>query len=150
MIDQQEPYELDYTSEPAITVKFIMCGDDLQPDVITELLNLTPSKSWTKGEDIPKEPGTGLTPKVTYPFGQWMLYAPCSRRDDFVTQLEALLRLLEQSTQQLQQLTYKYDAGISVAYSSGEDNMGIHLDKMTLIRMVKLGLSFDVIVYPLG
>lgn len=149
MTDFVEPYELDYTNEPNTTVKFIIFGEDLQPDEVTLTLGLSPSKSWVKGESIPKDSMSGVTPKVVYPFGQWMLHAPCSKYEVFAVQLEKLLNMLEASREEVQKLTAKYQAGISVANSSGEDNLGFHVEHTTILRMAALGLSLDIIIYPI-
>lgn len=144
-----ESYELEYTITPTVTVKFSLSGEDLTPDKITKIMGITPSKAWSKGDSIPQEKGSRFIPRPDYPFGRWILYAPCSKYDSFDVQINALLEVLERLPSYATDLIKDYNGEISIAYSSGEDSIGFHLDTYLIQRIYALGAELDITVYPI-
>src|SRR5690606_11631723 len=108
---------------------------------ITEYLGVQPSNSWRKGDLIRGGPNRQRT-------GGWVLNAPSSKFDDLYTQLEDLLRLLEDIAPKINLLTAKYDSSIVVGYSSAETNIGIVLDKSQIKRLHELGVYIGFDIYP--
>lgn len=141
-------YELEYTNTPTMTVKFSLSGEDLNPDEITKVLGISPSGAWSKGDPVPRQPNSRFIPRPSYPFGRWILHAPCSNQDNFDIQINALLDVLENLRPGINDLAKKYNGEISIAYSSSEDNFGFHFDMSLLQRIYVLGVELDIVVYP--
>jgi len=144
-----ESYELEYTIAPTVTVKFSLSGEDLLPDEMTKIIGIAPSKAWSKGDPIPRKKDSRFIPRPDYPFGRWILYAPCSKYDSFDVQINALLEVLERLPSHVTGLIKNYNGEISIAYSSGEDSIGFHLDTSLIQRIYALGAEVDITVYPI-
>lgn len=131
-------YQLAYDQAPTTVLTFILAGDALDPDEITQAVGLSPDDAWSKGMLQ-----GGKYPKPT---GQWRLYPGCSRDEPFETQLNLLLDRLEACAPVLRTYVERFNGVMSVGYSSGEDTIGFFIDHTTMQRLARLGLQlwFDI------
>ena len=60
--------EKEYTSSATL----IISGEEMNPDIVTNLINLNPSQSWKKGDVKKFDSGRSFL----RPFGGWKLYLP--------------------------------------------------------------------------
>jgi hypothetical protein len=136
-------YRLDYGQKPSTVVRFRLSGDDLQPDVITQALGISPSDAWAKHDPWPSPPGFRFR---TRPSGSWSLTPASSTVVRFEEQMSELLDKLERLPAVLGEFVTMYNGGISVGYSSAEENYGFLIDRSTIHRLSKLNLwiSFDL------
>jgi hypothetical protein len=135
-----EKYALSYTLEPTTVVKFIMSGDDLEPNSITDNLGVLPFKAVAKGNTLP----SGRLQRT----GMWILTPTCSKYESFEVQISQLLDLLESLPSIFTTYVNHFDSGIKVGYSSGAHNFGFFINRDTVRRICRLGLSVDFDIYP--
>lgn len=138
-------YTLDYKKQPSIVITFRLTGDDLRPEIITQALGVTPSRSWSKG-DIRSKTNKG---ELLYTFGCWSTEPAADKQDRFEEQLNRLLEQLESLPPVLHDFIRTFHAEISVGYSSGEYNFGFNLDRQTIQRLCKLGVALDFDIYAI-
>jgi hypothetical protein len=131
--------------QSATVVTFRLTGEALRPEVITELLGVTPSKAWSKG-DVRMRTSTGT---FLYSFGSWSLQAACSKNEPFEIQLNTLLDQLESLPSELYELTKAFNSEISVAFSSSKSTFGFHITYQTIERLNTLGLAIDFDIYTI-
>lgn len=139
-------YRLAYGARPSTLVEFILSGDDLRPDAITQALGIVPHRGWSKGDPIA---GNGVTLRIKRPTGVWgLIPAGADPDEDFDVQLGSLLDQLEALPPVLHELIATFHAGIVVAYSSEETNLGFHVPSLIMKRLCRLGVSliFDLYV----
>lgn len=139
-------YKLDYQKQPATVIAFRLTGDDLQPDIITQALGVTPHRAWAKG-DVRSRTMKG---NLLFTFGCWSIVPQADRREGFEDQLRRLLDLLETLPPILHEFATQYRAEISVGYSSGERNFGFSIDRETMERLCKLDVSLDFDIYAVA
>lgn len=139
-------YKLDYQKQPATVIAFRLTGDDLQPDVITQALGVTPHRAWVRG-DVRSKTTKG---DLLFTFGCWSIVPQADRREGFEVQLRRLLDLVEALPPILYEFATRYRAEISVGYSSGEHNFGFSIERETMERLCKLGVSLDFDIYAVG
>jgi len=113
------------------------------PDRISEIMGVTPFRSWRKGDAGPS--GSTRT------HDRWELRGPGCERELFSAQLEELLGILEDKKSAVQAVASEYDAGVMcTATFSEEYNPELHMSSSAIARLAALGLSCDFDLYMLG
>jgi len=114
------------------------------PQVVTDLLQIEPSKAWAKGEPVQGSKRGIRT------HSRWVLESPLERSETVEEQLAALLPLLEARAAEVAEVSRRFEAGLMCACYFYETNPGFHLDSALLQRVSALGLDFDFDLYCLG
>lgn len=127
-----------------IHVFFGVFGFGQDPQIVTDVLRIEPSKAWTKGEPMPG----GTRGARTH--SRWVLESPLERSATVEEQLSALLPLLEARADEVAEVRRRFEAGLMCACYFYETNPGYHLDTALLQRIAGLGLDLDFDLYCLG
>jgi hypothetical protein len=120
-------------------------GDD--PQVVTDLLGVAPTKAWAPGAAMPGKAGER---GGRWPHGRWVLVSPGGRQASVEEQLLSLLPLLEERPDALAEAKRRYEVGLMCAAYYHEVNPGFHLDVELLRRVAALGLDLDFDLYCLA
>ena len=120
-------------------------GDD--PQVVTDLLGIAPTKAWARGTPMAGKAGER---GATWRYARWELASPAGEGAGVAEQLAALLPLLEARAVVLAEARRRFGAGLACAAYFREVNPGFHLDAELVARVAALGLSFDFDLYCLG
>jgi hypothetical protein len=113
---------------------------DGEAERVTELLQLTPTRTWKKGE-----PGPGNRPRK---FSTWELHSSLPRTEIFQdSHLAVLLEVLEGRREQVLQLASKYKCGLQGVGYYRNENPGFHMDSQLISRIAAFGLSVDFDLY---
>jgi len=120
-------------------------GDD--PQVVTDLLGIAPTKAWAAGTLMPGKAGER---GGRWPHERWELVSPAGREASVEDQLLALLPLLEARADALAEASRRFEVGLACAAYFHEVNPGFRLDAALLRRIAALGLDFDFDLYCLG
>ena len=134
-------YSLAYGTEPTTVLHFVLAGDDLNPHTLTQALGVQPDQAWAKGDLRPSG-----RPRSA---GRWGLTPHCARSEPFEVQLSHLLTRLEALPVMLSTFIQQYGGTIIVGYSSAEANFGFSLERATIARLARLGVSLDFDLYPI-
>ena len=132
----------------ASKVSLRFTSESILPETITEQVGLEPTKSWHLG-DI-RQPGNG-----TYSFHNWEFRATNFLSGDFDRKFSQLLDAVEPYTERIAK--FLTETGNSVTgyvnvYYEGYANQmwGLHLTKVDLLRLSKLGVDVDIDLYASG
>lgn len=126
-----------------VAAYFSISRFDCQPDEVSKLLGLEPTKAWKSGDLYP---GT----KREYKFSVWRLKSETSSSEiDFEKHIENLLVVLEPKEDIIAELCRKYygEFACSAYFSPQESTPIIHFEKKTLLKCVKLNIEIDVDLY---
>lgn len=115
-------------------------GND--PDAVTRLLGLAPTRLTVRGERVGSAGQRIPTREL------WALDSPLADSSDFEAHLEALLSLLEPQAAGLAAVRARFDAILQL-YATEEEsaNPGFHLPAPLVARTAALGLGFDFDLY---
>jgi hypothetical protein len=132
--------------EAAVRVYLRITSTSLDPIVITERVNLTPTKSHKIG-DV-KNP---RTPQLTFQEHRWY-FEP---QQDIPGNIENKLRFLLDRFKPLQSkfasLQNECDLSINICYQGYKDWMGgWHVDRNTILEIAALGVEVDLDLYAFG
>lgn len=121
---------------------FFVRGFDCPVQEVSDLLQITPSASWLKGE-----PGIAGRPRK---FSNWELHSPLPRKEVFQdSHLKALLEILESHRERVLRAVARYECGlVGVGYYTNE-NSGFHMEAELVSRIAAFGLSVDFDLYCL-
>jgi hypothetical protein len=119
-------------------------GDD--PQIVTDLLGISPTQAWAPGTPLPGKAGER---GGCWSHGRWVLASPAGREASIEDHLSALLPLLEVRADALAEAERRFDLGLTCAAYFREVNPGIHLDVVLLRRVAALGLDLDFDLYCL-
>lgn len=85
-----------------VMVKFVITGEGFYPNIITDRLNLTPSKHWIKGDEIPRK---NIKRKET----NWIICTEYEESFDINEQLNKIIHVIAEKKHILQELKKAYD-----------------------------------------
>lgn len=118
---------------------------DCNPDSITEILKITPDKTWIKGDVINQKS------ILKYKFNGWELKSDVSENSDFETHLNDIISKVDENLNSFIEICNKYYSEISCAiYLDENDSMpSVHLSKKNIKLLNSLGLEIDFDIYLL-
>ena len=113
---------------------------DGDPEQISDLLGLVPTRTWQRGEL-----GVGGRQRE---FNNWELHSPLPRTEIFQdSHLAALLDILESERERVLSVISKFECGLQgVGYYTNE-NPGVHMSADLISRTAAFGLSIDFDLY---
>ncbi len=117
-------------------------GNALQPDEISSLLNLKPTKAHLRGE-----PRSSKS-KLAWNNSLWMLQSPLSDECEPVQHLEWLLNSLEPKAGIIKGIANRFHVEFFCGFSSESGQGGFTLDAQLLQRIASLGIAFSLDLYP--
>ncbi len=123
-----------------VTLRFV--GDDVDPQHVSTLLELSPSHSESKGMPVENHPSR------IYPTNYWGIDSPLSEKASIADHIKYLLALLEPRKAAIVKLTKggyepNFYCGLFYTRYSGY----IAFDPDVLGRIARLGASLDIHVY---
>ena len=129
-------------TEPWHRVYFKASSDTLSPTQLRAMTVLEPTRTWSKGEPIPKR-------RIAYKFSGFAI-EPNPEPDEFDDKLRKLLDLLECDVSGVRALVESADGYIQVATEFHNGNSmigGFHMGQGLIKRMAALGLEIDLDLY---
>jgi hypothetical protein len=123
-------------------VSFILIGKDLIPQEITDSLQITPSKSFRRG-DL-------RTETKKWPHGYWALESTNNvASPDLVSHLEWLIKQLEPVKLKLTEVLKgtNIKAEISCFWILSEQHYSLSLSNMLLRRIADFGIEFELDIH---
>jgi len=130
--------------ESEVSVSFTLTGVDLDPEEVTRLAGLRPTKTWRLG-DVIRPPAI-----LRYRHSGWRLKSALPPSASLREHLNSLLGQLEPSWEVARQLGRRYYAEIAcVVYSRGGDRPEIRLDAGMLEKLTELNAALDIDLYVL-
>jgi hypothetical protein len=127
----------------------LVLGDDLDPDLISHSLGITPERAWRRGErqSFVKTDGTTHYFDSHYEWGGWKSFATEERlRMDLVKQIEYWCETLtarKQSVGELQELGYKITIDCCIVSETTERiSLGSELQQILGDMKVDLDVTF--------
>ncbi len=129
--------------ELKISAALTLTGFDCDPEEITKILGILPTKTWIVGDLIGR---TILHRKEN----AWVLKSQLQKNADLESHIKDVLARLQPSWQKVVELCSKYDSEIScVIYSVESQGEAIHFDKEILKSVFELNAEIDVDYYCL-
>jgi pyruvate formate-lyase activating enzyme-like uncharacterized protein len=126
-----------------VSAAYVLTRFGCEPDQISEILGIQPTKAWKKGELIGK---SILRRKQN----GWELKIQIPDSEDLDEHITELLKKLSPAWEKVINLNQLYYAEIScVVYSYEAQGPGLHLDKKTLKQMAELNAEVDLDYYSL-
>jgi hypothetical protein len=113
------------------------------PAVVTELVGLTPTRAWAKGEPIASAKSVGQT------HSRWELHSPLVGHASVEEQLDALLALLEPRANAVRNAAKHFEASVRVLVESSHANPSFHFTAAQVQRLSSLNLALDADFYVL-
>lgn len=121
--------------------------EDVSHDEITNLLNITPTKIYVKGQK------RNVTSNALIKENGWLLNSPLSVYSEFEDQMDSLLALLEPNLDALKLVSKKYycefSCAIFIYFNNDESTPSMHLTSQHLKFMNELNIEFDTDLYCL-
>ena len=133
------------TTEAHVFLGVFGFGSD--PHVISELLDLQPSRVTLKGELMPGEAGRRGT---RWRHERWTYASPAGRAAPIEDQLRALLAVLESRREAIAEAARRYEVGLMCAAYFHEVNPGFHLDAELIAGLAALRIDLDFDLYCLN
>jgi hypothetical protein len=134
-----------------IEVKYILTSFLVNPEEITKILGIQPTKSWRKGELIPK---TSLPHKTN----GWLIESGLGKNAELENHLESLKHILNPAIDKIEQLPKETEAEISCVVNiyhsrsieEEHNTPALHLDlkHIQLLNQLKAEIDYDLYVLP--
>jgi len=128
-----------------IKVSLIISGFEESPDKITEIIGLTPTKKWLKGELI--------DPRATirYKENGWKLSSGVSDKKAFKDHIKSLIGEINLRIEPFSSICQKYKGklfcAIYLSEKSGDSLPEIHFEKSDIIFFANIGIELDLDLY---
>lgn len=114
-------------------------------DEISNLLSVSPSEAWLKGDQIPGRQGN-----IKRKHSTWQLRANVPSHVSIEEHLEYLLPIIKKNQETFRNLCDKYDCELTfVRYLYQEFNPGFTFDKEFLRLVASIGFNIDIDIYML-
>jgi hypothetical protein len=126
-----------------ISVLFELRGSELEPEKITALLGIIPTKSWRVNDLV--HPKAGVRRKSN----GWSLKSQLDKSAELDEHIKSIFEELQPSWQSLVEICKQYDALISCAVYRYQQIPAIDLDKDIVKKAAELNAGIDVDVYYL-
>jgi hypothetical protein len=130
---------------PKYSASFRVQGKDLDPDVITVLLGITPDHTHKCGDPRIGEDGVASAP---YSHGQWSIYSSDVKFPNPGDCLKSLTSRLSSKAELLREIRskgYRMDIFIGMFEIQGNSTMSISSE--TLSELAKLGINLEFDMY---
>jgi hypothetical protein len=130
--------------EYEISAAFLLYNFDFDPDEITNLLKISPTKV--------KRIGDLINPKGTrrYTHNSWRIESKLQKSDGLEEHINSIFEQLQPSWQSLASLCSQYEAEIScIIYINSEQIPAIHFSKDIIRKVHELNAEIDVDLYIL-
>jgi Domain of unknown function (DUF4279) len=121
-----------------------VCGDDLDPDLVTRILGVVPSRSQRKGQPVLSSAGE---PKRIARTGSWLLARPVSHDRTLDDEIESLLDSLPQTAQTWATLRERYRVDLICDVFVRGVNQGFELSPRVLELMGRFGISLGIDIF---
>lgn len=122
--------------------------DDISCDQITEMLGITPSRVYIKGQPMNRNFSARLAKK-----NGWRMGSTLEKYASFEEQLNNLLDILESKIQILKPICEKYycefSCAIFIRYNNDESTPWVHLNERYNKLIRELNIEFDIDLYCL-
>jgi hypothetical protein len=126
-----------------ISVLFELRGSELEPEKITALLGIIPTKTWRVNDLV--HPKAGVRRKSN----GWSLKSQLDKSAELDEHIKWIFEELQPSWQSLVEICKQYDALISCAVYRYQQIPAIDLDKDIVKKAAELNAGIDVDVYYL-
>lgn len=131
--------------EADVRVYLIVGSDLLEPDVITALIGIKPTRTHKKGE-----PRTSKS-TLLYQTNLWIFEPQQDVPDELERKLSFLLAQLKNVATNISSLSEQCDIYINVIYTGYQEQMGgWQLDRKTMSQILSLGADVDLTIYARG
>lgn len=130
----------DSSDIPTTRVDFMIFSPQLDPDLVTQIMNLPPDHSHHIGDYIDK------SKRATHKHGMWSIGSKLSREESFSDHLENLLSIVEPQQEQILKLGQDHEVKF---YCGLFSYIGFVLSPDILKRIANLGATLDVSIYCL-
>ncbi|MEO1317075.1 MAG: DUF4279 domain-containing protein [Pseudomonadota bacterium] len=127
--------EVDYTR-----VSFRLFAEDLDPEAVSGLLGVEPTRSWRRGE-------RRKVSRLPYKSGAWFLDIERREPGDLDAQLSELFRRLPSDLETWNRLGARVDRSIFCGLFMEETNCGLSIRPSTLQGSAHLGAPLQLDVY---
>jgi len=124
------------------SVFLVFEGFGSNPNTVTELVGISPTRSHGKGEIIQRAGRDFVAPRAS-----WILNSPRSKSDPAEDLIEALLDLLEPHADGVRQAAEQYPSGIVIGRTSEAHRFGFNLTPTAIQRIAALNLGVDTDIY---
>lgn len=122
-----------------VLVSFVLVGADLDPETITDLLGLQPTRARRRGEVIRSHPSS------VYPTGSWSLQSDLHDSEPIEAHVTRLLDHLEGKGSEIRSLIHSgLDGGFYCTYAMQTELNRILLSSATLARIANLNLDLTI------
>jgi len=126
-----------------ISVSFELKGSELEPEKITALLGIIPTKTWRVNDLV--HPKAGVRRKSN----GWSLKSQLDKSAELDEHIKSIFEELQPSWQSLVEICKQYDALISCAVYRYQQIPAIDLDKDIVKKAAELNAGIDVDIYYL-
>ena len=124
---------------------FRILGDTLEPDEVSGILGLQPTRSGRRGERMSPSSSKTLLRKSV-----WILQTPLSDQAPLQDHLEWLLDTLEPKRDAIGEFTKQYETDFFCGFSSENGQGGCTFESSLLARLANLGVPLVLDLYPPG
>ena len=129
------------------SVTLIILGEDLDPDMVSQELSLTPSKSWRKGEQMSfsRPDGSKRLFDSRHNWGGWKLFVDPKYENDLLeTQLQFWCETLRDKTNAIARLKSKGMYCALSLFITTDATASIVLPETLQKSLANLGLEIDL------
>ena len=135
----------DFYPQSEINIEFCIKGENINPADITKIIEISPSRSYSKGDQIKNKP-------VFRDHSLWEIETGFQLSFDVNNQLEIMIDMLNNKKDLIKKLTLKYDILISfiiVINFINQDKPAIYLNKEVISFANEIGadIQFDYYFY---
>ncbi|HBB34111.1 MAG TPA: hypothetical protein DDZ80_31015 [Cyanobacteria bacterium UBA8803] len=124
-----------------ISVSFRLAGIDFNPEEITALVGIIPSKTWKIGDLI--DPRSSIRRKCN----GWSLESKLDKSTNLDEQIKSVFEQLQPGWQSLVEICARHDALIDCAIYVYKQVPAIHFDKDIVRKATELNAEIDVDLY---
>lgn len=123
------------------SITLIITGDDLDPERVTEILQLSPSQSWKRGEKKVFRSGR----KFVYPWGGWKLFQKENTNEEGLEkQFEWWVDALASKSIQIRQLEEMQCFAVLDCYIAVPDAATAQLSPELLSKIARIGVGIEL------
>ncbi len=108
--------------------------------IVSKKLGISPTNEWSEGDTNPRN-------EKPYKFMSWQLESGLNDTHPLSEHIEKLFTILQPLEIKLNELSSKYDLCIQCVGYYHPSGHGIHLDKTTIQKAAKIGVSIDMDFY---